>query len=366
MKTSKPPALFITGLGMVSSLGFDAPTCCAAARASLSRAANSADYVVLGDEGEDVGVVCHALPFGSTGFEGEVRLARLVELAWADLLARSPWLMQAEAIKVYLAMPDLNRGGLAVEDPAARVEAEHRTAAWWQQLRAADGRSLLPLRLSRHTGPTGLVQAIEAAQADLASGTVTAAVVGAVDSLLDEATLQWLESTDRLKSIDCPMGLQPGEGAAFLVLQSDRHAASGDPIASLLGIGRGHESHPRGAERSPSGVGLAQGIHGALVAGSIVDQRFWCIGDQNGEYRRAMEWGCAQVLLDSTGVGQRMAPNAWTPAAAFGDTGAAASAMAICIAGIAMKRRYAPAELAIVTASSDHGGERVALALGRV
>lgn len=365
MKTSKAPALLITGLGMVSSLGFDAQTCCAAARASLSRAATSADYVVLGDEGEDVGVVCHALPFGSTGFEGEVRLARLVELAWADLLARSPWLVQAAAVKAYLAMPDLNRGFAAVQDPGTRAEAERRAAAWWHQLRAPDGGLLAPLRLSCHTGPTGLAQAIEAARADLASGEVTAAVIGAVDSLLDEATLQWLESADRLKSIDSPMGLQPGEGAAFLVLQMTALAHACGPIASLLGIGRGHESHPRGSERSPSGAGLAQGILGALLAGSIVDRRFWCISDQNGEYRRAMEWGCAQVLLDSSGAGQRMVPHAWSPAAAFGDTGAAAPAMAICMAGIAMQRRYAPAGLAIVMASSDHGEERVALAVGR-
>jgi 3-oxoacyl-[acyl-carrier-protein] synthase-1 len=353
---------------MVSSLGFDVATSCAAARAGLSRAASIDHYVIVSEEGEDIGVTCHATALGTSGFEGQVRLMRLADLALTDLYHSNPWLINCGRCAAYVATT-AREGDLSEEHDS---EHKEKWTDWLPHFprRRADsngrvkGQSSLAVRFSIEVGATGFAHAVAAAKADLSSGIVDSAFVGGVDCLLDEETLARLEADNRLKSPDAPAGLQPGEGAAFIVLQLAHNVPANQSLAILGGIGWGVEENPAGGEETPTGAGLANAIHAALTA-SGEQGRFWCIADQNGEHYRAMEWGCADVLLAASSLGHNMHPSRWNPAVSFGDTGAAAAPIAVCMAITAAQRGYAPAKTAIITIGADQSGERAALALLR-
>src|SRR5882757_1926242 len=83
--------LAITGIGMVSPLGLDAPTSCASARAGLVRAAPLDSFKIYSEAAwADVGVVGHTLREFAGGFAGLGKLVRLGSGALADLLHTYP------------------------------------------------------------------------------------------------------------------------------------------------------------------------------------------------------------------------------------------------------------------------------------
>ena len=78
------------------------------------------------------------------------------------------------------------------------------------------------------------------------------------------------------------------------------------------------------------------------------------IGDLNGTERRALDWGHAIMRLRSK-LESDLAVPLWLPAASFGDTGAAAGPVAICLAARGFDRGYAPNGNVVVWLSSESG-----------
>ena len=115
----------ITAIGMTSSLGFDAPNACAAARAGLSRAADLDHFQIKsGTTGEVVKVHGHQVPITTRGFQSWVRLLVLLKSALADLVARRPLNdIPPDRFGFYLALPDpgrVQRGLDLIGDEATR------------------------------------------------------------------------------------------------------------------------------------------------------------------------------------------------------------------------------------------------------
>jgi hypothetical protein len=354
-------ALTITALGMVSALGCDAATACAAARAGIRRA-RRLDYFRLRSDGEKESVAGHPVPIVAAGFEGRARLLRLLTAGMADL--GSPG---GEAA-FYLSMPEPHRcftGIRLVQDDAAREALIGRVGTDEPPreisrdevqllLSTAAGHAGWPgratLRFVSCAGHAGVAEAMERAIADLRSGAVEEAVVGGVDSLLDEDTLQWLQNTGRLKTKGVPAGLQPGEACALVRLRAGRKAGTDDaPLAAVEAVRTAMEPDPFLTGAPSRGTGLVEAL--STVAEPDAD-RAWVICDQNGESYRAAEWGYA--LCRMAGRFRGLAGSVvWYPAASFGDTGAASGAIAVCLAARAIERGYAPLTPAIVTMCSD-------------
>lgn len=372
MKSSEPQPrglLYVTGMGMVASLGFDVATCCAAARAGLSRAQPFAAYPINTGTNEDEGLTCHSVPIATEGFEGDLRLLRLATMALRDLDLREPWLKDTARSSCYLSLPPQQRVPSSPSNPAASVPQSEPADAWdraqslW--LRAAaplKWRAVPPLRHLATSGHTGFLRALEQASCDLLAGLVDVAVVGGVDSLIDIEFLGWLESTRRLKTPDAPAGLQPGEAAAFLVLESEAHASARGAArrAVLRGLAFGQEPHLLGQDDPPSGKALASALHEAMRGIRFRHQLpLWVLSDHTGEPYRAMEWGSAAVHLESAHKAQVVGAMSFA-AASFGDTGAASGAIALCMAATAFERGYAAAPIAALVSSAD-SGDRAAL-----
>jgi 3-oxoacyl-[acyl-carrier-protein] synthase-1 len=99
---------------------------------------------------------------------------------------------------------------------------------------------------------------------------------------------------------------------------------------------------------------LAQAIEDVLTNLSHrINKLSFIIGDLNGDTHRSSEWGYALVRLqDRFRLGNLPL---WLPSVSFGETGAAAGAIAVCIATKAFERRYAPGNIALVWLLSENG-----------
>ncbi len=377
VETDLSDPIVITGQGMVSSLGLDAETACAAARAGLRRTADL-DWVKFASlDGREVEcAVGHAAPIITHGFEGPSRLGQLAAGALKDLTNHS-LLAEAGRIGLYLSLSSSRRHLTGVElvlDPAEKdffleqieeEEPDFDDRSWTEKvvslaLRQSGIASNTPLRFVTYAGHTGFAEALAAAVAEIGRGDVDLALVGGVDSLIDERPLRWLRLTGRLKDEATPAGLEPGEGAVFLAIERKRQAQRrGARILSVLHkIALAEEDRPRMAGKQPNGRALSECIRSAAS-----DQRnLWLVSDLNGETIRGAEFGNAlsRVISPQT----HLLPASY-PSAYFGDTGAASGGIGACLAQNAFHRSYAPLSSAVI-ASVDDGAGRSAFSVARL
>jgi len=369
------PRIAVTGLGMVSSLGHDIVSSCAAARAGISRA-RELDYfkVKREDNGEVESVLghpAHALTFGFEGF------SRLVALAWPafeNLLSDSALRdLNPGRTGLYLALPDferVNTGFDLVIDDRTRERLTKREKAsppspethpygmrLCQKLTELAGLRIPSAHWSQtYGGHCGTTLAFRQAFRDLCDGKIDYAVLGGVDSLVEEETLQWFYDTGRLKTGDQPAGVQPGEAAAFVFLELEKTARrrKAKLRATILATAVGSEENELLAGKPTDGLGLSETIAALFSELPRNDAPPpWIMTDQNGEPYRAYEWGYAVARLSSQ-AGRVRDAALYYPAIAFGDTGAASGAVSLCVAARAFSRGYAMSREVLVISSSDN------------
>lgn len=195
----------------------------------------------------------------------------------------------------------------------------------------------------------------------LSSGAAKRCITGGIDSLIDPQILSALLDARLLKTPEHPVGLMPGESAAFLLVERmDAAAARGArPLAMIdppvLLQGEPHEL----SEEPVTGELLARTIS-AAVGASASPGTDLMMCDCRGTHRTAVEWGSAQVRLPREVSG---APQ-WFPAAMFGATGAATGPVAACVAIRAFERGYAPGRDVLTWLASGRG-DRAAVRLSR-
>jgi 3-oxoacyl-[acyl-carrier-protein] synthase-1 len=372
MVTSGPHTL-IVGRALVSSLGSDTTTCCAAARAGIVRTCDAEHYLAADDEQAAGSPVAVHLAAFARGFEGQVRLQCLMAAALSDLqlqLPDAPWRNATTA--VYLSMPAPGREREAA--PLISDEQERaRFEELWRSVPLPDPQRMaaqllaraceqagfekqLALRFVDTSGSTGVTRAVIEAAEDLRCGQVELALVVGVDSLVEEHTLHWLDRTGRLKTSVRPAGLRTGEACSILVLES-RQRASQRRARALAGIALTAYQH------EPSGIFSGKVAIGAALAHTIDqlrgsanwDERSPFISlDLNGENARALEWGNALTHLVSQCQSYQHV-RLELPAIAFGDTGAASAGVAACMTLHAFERGYGPEHCVAIVNASEAG-----------
>jgi 3-oxoacyl-[acyl-carrier-protein] synthase I len=366
--------IVITEFGMASSLGLDAVSAVAAARAGMRRATELEFQVIDRNTNDPESVIGHCIPFAATGFEGLGRLLRIAQLAFDDF-NRS---VQAGSLEVkrcgfLAALPDPRRSTRPLPDEQGNV-TEYENVEWTETPDFSDniGQKLLQIggrpdlsaepvvRDADHVSVTDL---IGRASEGLQGGRWDCCLIAVFDSLLDRPTLQWLFDQHRLKCAANPVGLQPGEAGAVLMLETAAHARQrGAPIRGVVeGTALGQDENHLYSGKPPLGVGLAQVVQRLNddIDGGIATN--WVVSDLNGEVHRSTDWGTALVRLVPAFPALREV-HAEYPAASFGDTGAASGAAALATVLHAFSRKCSPHRQAIILSSADHG-RRGALAI---
>ncbi len=363
----------ITALGMVSALGSNVIASCAAARAGLSAAS---ELTVLSFETDELFgpetldgppvIHGHSVRGIADGFTGVGKALLFLSAALRDLLEERP-----------LSREELERTGLCINvsdffledtDAIARRTADAEqwalpSDAWKKQTADLCGKVSHASKLGigeahqslHHGGHGGLAISLRDAMAMIESGKVDRCLVAAVDSRTAPAFLSAAARLQVLRTQDNPVGLAPGEAAAVFLLERARDAPrSARSNAMVTAISSGRDPVGLLGDRPPLGAALAGTLLGAAPKNAegraTVD---FCIGDLNGTERRAQEWGRALAkLAGESSIGD--AP-CWFPASSFGDTGAAAGAVGVCIAVRALTRGYAPGKTGLVWLSSESG-----------
>lgn len=330
--------------GMVSPVGLDLASSCAAMRGGLdafreTRFRDGAGEWILGAEidldGEGFGIarLKHALVMA-------------IEEALGDDLRTS-----SSSVALLLCVSEPSRsevdGGRMAE--AARV--------FITDVQARLGLEFHPLSTVLPRGRIGGLEAIRTAAGLLTRGPRQVIVAG-VDSYLDAATLSGFEKRRRLKTAKHSDGFIPGEAASAIIV-SYRPLPS-RPLLSVLGMAFATERATVESGEPLRAEGLTAALREALALGGIemadVGYRVTTVNGESYYFREA--------ALAMSRVMRRRSDkiiDLWHPADSIGDTGAASAVVCANVAAMAAAKSYASGPLVVLHASNDDEGRAVML-----
>lgn len=345
--------IVVSGIGAITPVGAGAAQTCASIRAGLSGLRRHPTYYPIPTEPlvEAPELVACALAAGDpTQGDRAERLLRMSVAATRDLVAATG-LTRAEtsALELVLCLGGGDRRGVPPPDQDGfATEVPRRLGIALQQaVRTVTGGSAI------------VFQALSDAGARLAARQVERCLILAVDSLVDEESLLWLDACERLRSARNADGLLPGEAAACFLLEREEVvlARGGSVLALVAGVGVGAEPNTITGQANSTGRGLCDSIQAATS--SWGEQPVpWAVCDMTGESYGAYEWGLARARMGEI-LG---ATDLWHPADCVGAVGTAASALSLVLAARALACEYATADRALLWCASDDS-KRAACAL---
>lgn len=350
----------ITGLGMISSLGYDAVTSYASSRAGLTRPKVFDDFQVLDEDSlEMVGITVHSIANGCDGFSGVGRLCWIANNAFEDLTSQMKGQqLDLQKTGLFLSIPNLSR--VMDDDELEEIDRAFEK----QQLGEAIVKSISVFNKIEFihsniqfydSGHTGVLEALDQANRCIISGEIDHCFIGGVDTLLDKDTLAWLENAKRLKTPENPAGLFPGEAGIFILLEKVETALSrGACIQALVSATAiSNEKNTLADNETPAtGNGLTDSSTQALKHSNWMRADL-LIQDHNGELYRANELSNFLCKLSTTIDTSQL--TVWYPSISFGDTHAASGGVSVGMGLRAFARNYAgTAEILIASSSDEH------------
>lgn len=360
--------LLISALGMVSNVGRDVVTACAAQRAGLVR-----PYPLEGfwcfDESELESPVVGAPIKGLTdGFIQSGTWVRMALESLEDLVHYGALPEPADqrfwsATGLAWVLPEIAFQRFLWPETAVPALLERYCGHLLAELAG------LPLKVIPRgfitTGPSGIVTALDRSHELLMRGLLERVVVLGSDSWLDRLSMDTLIRESRLKMAEQPVGLCPGEAAACVLVERAEQAArrSARAEAQVLAIalrpppGEIDEEEPT-APRLKLAPALARNLASAITealqaGGGQRPFRGDLFLDLNGEEWKALVWGHAQTLLHTQMDLDRV--RTIVPCTSFGDIGAASGVAALCLATRSFVRSHALTEQSLICSISDNG-----------
>ena len=220
---------------------------------------------------------------------------------------------------------------------ARRETVEQLLAAWPEGLPRPDIEIVA-------SGNASGVRAMEIASEIIQRNPRAVCIVGAIDSLLGQETLAWLEQFERLRSetFGRNHGIAPGEAVGFLVLEGRRAAVSsgGCILATVAGVGLATEPAPFLSETPGRADGLSAAFRRAMARAQCLPAEIsLVVGDLDGEHHRSKEWALVEArCFEAVHPKRRL----WHPAELIGSIGAASGVVFAAIAAEALSRGWSP------------------------
>lgn len=333
--------LAILSSGMVTALGFNAPSTLAALRAGVSGVRQT--HLVDFNSGKLLRGAKVPLP---QWWEGLGKLADLLASAIFEcLLAAQPELAREIPLLI----------GIAARDRAGRTPRLEEDLL--DELHARLEFAPNPYSRLFPFDQAGCAQALLVAQGMLSAQLASRVVVAGVDSYLHQPTLDAYIERRRLMTPNNSNGFFPGEaGCAVLVGPADTVKG---PALCIDGLGVTSESATIDSTEPFRGQGLTRAVKQALEEArvSLTDVAYR-LTDVSGEHYKFKEALFAAGRLNS---GEREAIlELWHPAEYLGEIGAAVLPCLLSQAFHAASEGYAPGPLALCHVGSD-AGQRAAL-----
>ena len=345
-EAASPEPTVITGIGMVTSIGYETAVAATSVRAGLQR------FVELEEEFDRNEEPIVAAPVALLEDDPSGQIV-MMNMAAAEAFAMA--FGSAEKAPQPL-WASVSVGAQADGDPPplGRYPLERLQAA----LDHVPLHGESEIRAGCHTA---VLEALAEGMKRLRDRKAAACLVGGVDSLIQTHRLARLEDAKRLKTGYNPHGLVPGEAGVFLVLEreADARGRGVEAWARVNEVGLAVEANPLGSPKPCLGQGLTEAIR--LVTRAHCEPPRPLLGvlcDLNGEPYRANEWGLAR----SRALGWAREVMLWHPADCLGDVGAATGAALLALGAVALKQNYAPTPELLIWAGAE-GGQRAAVFL---
>ncbi len=327
--------LHIQAAGMVTCVGLDAASSCAAMRGRLD---GFAETRFMGPDGEWLIGGGVPLPKNWIGLK---RMAHLAAGALSDLRSQNHAALDGAPILLCLAEED--RPGRPVPDPAALA----RLVAEILNLPA-----LPRLQVIAHGRPSGFV-ALDRARRLIAAGEDPVVILG-LDSYLTAQSVAHYLGRNRLLVPGNANGFIPGEAAAAILCT----AAPGPLRLTGLGLAREVAHIYNGADRDGMdlplrGDGMTRAYQIAMEQAQVdlahVEYR---ISDLIGEQYFFKQAALASLRLER---GRTPFQDLWSPAENLGNIGAAVVPVMLAQLLTAEARGYTPGSPALMEGSGDDG-----------
>ncbi|WNG53922.1 hypothetical protein F0U59_03290 [Archangium gephyra] len=375
----------ITGLGMVTPIGLDVVSSCAAARAGLSRRSELPIEEANVDTLETVPLRGHVVQGVTNGFDGFARLLRLGDLALGDLLENSR-----------LGGEHLSKTGLVLNLPGDFYEEAHLRASLSEvppedEAEAAEREELFAeARLARERmkqrmprellalhslaipsqvqacftgGAAAFIRGLAQAVHWLQTRAVDRCILGGIDSFVHGEPLTQVHELGLTRGVENVTGFFPGEASAFALLERTEAArARGAAVLGYLGpYAAARETQHRFSSPPPLGAALFEAIAACLAPRSPQPRDAGLvIVNLNGDTVRARDFGTALVRLADAKLSSAF--RQWYPPEHFGEIGAATGAASLCMGIRGFARNYAGTQ-DILVALLDDEQERGAFVL---
>jgi len=305
---------------MVTPVGYDAPSSCAAIRCGLDN-------------------------FGKTGFRygGEWLKGASVLLPKAvGGVEKFPWMVTRAIHECFGSAPGLPGDtaiALCVSEEGRPGKMTRFDERFFANVcaRVPDAERLGPHRRLIARGALGGVEALQWAQQVLSAGDARFCLIAGVDTYLHGPTLAGYHAARRLVSETNTDGFLPGEAATAVMVAQAGTAAS---VLDILGIGWGRERATQDSGEPLRGDGLAMAYRAAFKAAGCgfpdVHYRLADIGGDQYSFKEA-----ALAILRTLRVTMEEF-YLWHPADCVGRVGAASVPLILGVAADAAAKSYAP------------------------
>ena len=336
--------LDILACGMVTGVGLDAPSSCAAMRARLD---GFQETRFVSTDGSALVGAPVPMP---RNFIGVKRMAHMAAAAITECLQIAPE-ARSSATTLILCLAETGRPGRPVADTV-------RLAHWISEIVELDGAHRT--RLVEHGRPSGFV-ALEQARKLIADGFARHVVIAGVDSYLTTLSIAHYVALKRLLMPGNADGFIPAEAAAAILLGPPgagafRLASLGlarEPAFIYNGLDEG------GAHLPLRGDGMTAAYAQALKASGLEMRDVgYRISDLIGESYFFKQAALASLRLVR---GHHGFQDLWSPAESVGNVGAAVVPMMVGMAMTAARKSYAAGDPVLIEASGDDGACGAAL-----
>ena len=333
-------AVAITDAALVTSLGNDMPSTCAAIRCAID---NAVETHFMDAAGEWLVGAEANIGANTTGAE---RLIALTIATIGECQARHPDVELAKT-PLIVCLPDKQRPGRPVRDDDAYLDELQRALG----VRLASGSRQLT------HGHVAVAVALRDAQQLLAETDASHVLIVSADSLLNAVSLRHYERADRLLTSENSNGFIPGEAGACLLVERSRQQA---PALHCRGLGFAREHATIDAELPLRGEGLAKALQLALEdAGMAMHDMAYRMTDVSGEQYHFKE---ASLALSRT-LRQRLeAFDILHPADCVGETGTSLGLVTLAYQYY-LFQVDPPVAGAVIAHFGDDDGKRAAIVL---
>ncbi|MGZ8943385.1 MAG: hypothetical protein ACXW00_11495 [Methylobacter sp.] len=326
--------LAITGTGMVTGVGLNAPATCAAIRCAID---NFQETRFMDHGGEWI-MGCE-VPLEQP-WRGKTKLIKMAAAAIKECLANNK-LIDPKETPLLLCLSEHERKGRVIDD-------DNR---FFLDLQEELGVEFHEKSRVIAKGHVAVAVALKHARQLLQELNIKHVLIAATDSLLVAPTLAHFEEHERLLTSQNSNGFIPGEAGAALVVEPV-YAKQGNQLI-CRGLGFGVEKAHVYSEEPLRADGLTaafkESLNEAGCAENILDFK---ITDTSGEHYYFKETSLAYSRIDRT---KRQEFDFWHPADCIGEIGTGIGAVMLAVLKVACEKDYSKGNHILAHLGNDDG-----------